>query len=95
VATAVGGIPEIVVDGETGFLVPFEPGGDEFGSPKDPEALSRGIAERVNQLLAAPELARQMGAAGRRRALDEFTWDAVAQKTVQVYEQVMRSFRAA
>jgi starch synthase len=69
VATAVGGIPEIVVDGETGFLVPFEPGGDEFGSPKDPEALSRGIAERVNQLLAAPELARQMGAAGRRRAL--------------------------
>lgn len=95
VATAVGGIPEIVVHGETGFLVPFEPGGDEFGSPKDPEALSRDIAERVNQLLAAPELARQMGAAGRRRALDEFTWDAVAQKTVQIYEQVMRSFRAA
>ena len=95
VATAVGGIPEIVVDGETGILVPFETGGDEFGSPKDPEAFSRGIAERVNQLLAEPELARRMGAAGRRRALDEFTWEAVAKKTVQVYEQVMGSFRAA
>ncbi len=95
VASAVGGIPEIVVDGETGFLVPFERGGDEFGSPQDPEAFPRDIAERVNQLLDEPERARKMGAAGRRRALDEFTWDAVAQKTVQVYEQVMKSFRSA
>ncbi len=64
VASAGGGIPEIVVDGETGILVPFEPAGDDFGSPKDPEAFCRGIAERVNQLLAEPELARRMG--GRR-----------------------------
>ena len=94
VASAVGGIPEIVQDGQTGLLVPFEPSGDDFGSPKDPEAFARGMAERVNQLLAAPEMARRFGAAGRRRALDEFTWDAVAKQTVEVYEQVMRSFRA-
>jgi starch synthase len=95
VASAIGGIPEIVEDGETGFLVPFEPSGDDFGSPKDPEGFSTGIAERVNQLLAAPQVARRFGAAGRRRALDEFTWTAVARKTAQVYEQVMSSFRAA
>ncbi len=92
VASAVGGIPEIVEDGETGFLVPLEPSGDDFGSPKDPEAFARGIAERVNELLSAPDMARRFGAAGRRRALAEFTWTAVAQKTVKVYEQVMNSF---
>ncbi len=52
VASAVGGIPEIVEDGQTGFLVPVEPSGDDFGSPTDPDAFARGIAERVNQLLA-------------------------------------------
>jgi starch synthase len=95
VASAVGGIPEIVVDGETGFLVPFEASGDDFGNPKGPDAFARDIAERVNQLLAEPELARRMGAAGRRRALEEFTWSAVAIKTVDVYEQVIRSFSVA
>ncbi len=95
VASAVGGIPEIVEDGETGFLVPFEPSGDDFGSPKDPRAFAAGIAERVNQLLAAPAVARRFGAVGRRRALEEFTWTAVAKKTVQVYEQVIGSFQGA
>jgi starch synthase len=92
VASDIGGIPEIVEDGVTGSLVPFEPSGDDFGSPKDPEAFAAGIAERVNRLLAAPEVAKQFGAAGRRRALDQFTWTAVAKKTVEVYEQVMGSF---
>ena len=56
VASAVGGVPEIVVDGETGFLVPFVPSGDAFGTPAEPEAFAAAIAERVNQLLSAPEL---------------------------------------
>jgi starch synthase len=94
VASAVGGVPEIVVDGETGLLVPFEPSGDALGSPKDPEVFAAGIAERVNQLLAAPAQAQRLGAAGRRRALAQFTWTAVAKRTVEVYEQVMASFQA-
>lgn len=90
VATAVGGIPEIVVDGETGYLVSFEPAGDAFGSPADPDALALGIARRVNDLLGDPERAKQMGAAGRQRVLDHFTWGAVARRTLAVYERVVR-----
>jgi alpha-maltose-1-phosphate synthase len=89
VASAVGGIPEIVEDGQTGFLVPLEPSGDAFGTPADPIAFSDAIAARVNQLLAAPALRREFGAAGRRRALAEFTWGAVANKTVEVYSEAI------
>jgi alpha-maltose-1-phosphate synthase len=93
VASAVGGIPEIVVDGKTGFLVPFEPSGDAFGTPADPPAFAAAIADRVNELLAAPALAREFGAAGRERALAEFTWKAVAQKTVEVYSETLAARR--
>jgi glycosyltransferase involved in cell wall biosynthesis len=89
VASAVGGIPEVVVDGVTGFLVPFEPSGDAFGTPADPEAFAAALAERVNRLLGSPELAKQFGAAARQRALTEFTWEAVATKTVAVYDQAL------
>jgi starch synthase len=89
VATAVGGVPEVVDDGVTGYLVPFEPSGDAFGSPADPDALARGIAQRVNELLASPALAARMGEAGRQRVLDHFTWGAVAAKTVAVYGQAL------
>ena len=95
VASAVGGIPEIVEDGETGFLVPLEPSGDALGSPAWPEAFALGIAERVNRVLAEPALGQRLGRAGRQRALAEFTWSAVAKKTVQVYEQAMRAPKPA
>ncbi len=75
VASAVGGIPEIVVDGATGWLVP----------PSDPGAL----AERVNAVLADPAGGRRMGEAGRQRVLDEFQWDVVADRTVALYEELM------
>jgi starch synthase len=88
VASAVGGVPEIVVDGETGFLVPFVPSGDAFGTPAEPEAFSAAIADRVNKLLSAPTLGRAFGAAGRERVLAQFTWKAVARQTVDVYDQV-------
>jgi|SRR5579875_172818 len=94
VASAVGGIPEVVLDNETGFLVPFEPSGDPFGTPADPAAFAAGIAERVNHLLEDPELGRRMGAAGRRRALEHFTWAAVAAKTVAVYEEAISAHRS-
>lgn len=91
VASAVGGIPEVVVDGETGFLVPFERSGDAFGTPAEPDRFAAAIASRVNQLLAAPALARELGQAGRQRVLQHFTWDAIAQKTLQVYREVLGS----
>jgi alpha-maltose-1-phosphate synthase len=93
VATAVGGIPEIVVDGQTGFLVPFEQSGDAWGTPADPTAFAAAIAERVNQLLESPPLAREFGLAGRQRALAEFTWKSVAEKTLEVYSETLEARR--
>jgi alpha-maltose-1-phosphate synthase len=86
VASAVGGIPEVVIDGETGLLVPVALGAD--GSPVDPGRFASDFAQRVNELLADPACARRMGEAGRRRAVDEFSWRAVAERTVALYERV-------
>jgi starch synthase len=84
VASATGGIVEVVVDGETGFLVPLEqrPGSID---PVDPAAFAAAFAERVNRLVADPELARAMGQAGRKRVIGEFSWPAIAEQTVGVY----------
>ena len=87
VATATGGIVEVVVEGETGLLVPiaYAPGSIE---PADPDAFAAAIAERVNRLIADPEEARRMGAAGRVRAIEHFAWSAIAEQTVAIYEQL-------
>jgi alpha-maltose-1-phosphate synthase len=87
VASAVGGIPEVVVDGETGLLVPVELGTD--GNPVDPARFAHDFAARVNELLADPARARSMGEAGRGRAVEEFSWSAVAERTVALYERVI------
>jgi starch synthase len=89
VASAVGGIPEIVVDGETGFLVPFQQSGDAWGTPADPARFARDLADRCNEVLADPERARRMGQAGRQRVLDHFTWRAIARQTLDVYQRVL------
>jgi len=78
VASRVGGIPEVVVDGETGLLVDLD--------PADPEDFERRLAAAVDALVADPARARRMGEVGRRRAVDEFAWDAVAERTVAVYD---------
>ncbi len=87
VATATGGIVEVVVEGETGLLVPLEqaPGSIE---PADPDAFAAAIAERVNRLVADPETARRMGEAGRARAVEHFAWATVAEQTVAIYERL-------
>jgi len=85
VATATGGIVEVVDDGETGLLVPIEPGDDGTGAPRDPRRFAADFAERVNALLADPERARGMGRAGRRRAIDHFAWPAIARQTSELY----------
>ncbi|MGW1893661.1 glycogen synthase [Streptomyces sp. NPDC002004] len=81
VASAVGGIPEVVVDGVTGLLVPYE--------AADPERFERGLAERLDLLVGDPAAARRMGAAGRERVIGEFGWDTVARRTVDVYEKTL------
>jgi starch synthase len=75
VASAVGGIPEVVVDGQTGLLVP----------PGEPEAL----AAAVNRVLENPDLGRRMGQAGRERAVAQFSWQSIARQTVELYDQVV------
>jgi alpha-maltose-1-phosphate synthase len=78
VASAVGGIPEVVDDGETGLLVPYD--------PTRPRHFERGLAAKVNGLLGDLERADRMGETGRARAVEEFGWDAAARSTVAVYQ---------
>ena len=68
VASAVGGIKEVVVDGETGFLVPIEQMKESPFEPSDPEKFARDLAARINQLMADPALREKFGRAGRKRA---------------------------
>jgi len=88
VATATGGIPEVVEDGVTGRLVPIEPRDDGSGEPADPARFAADLASRINELVADPNRAGEMGAAGRRRVLERFTWSAVADRTVDLYRRV-------
>jgi alpha-maltose-1-phosphate synthase len=81
VASAVGGIPEVVDDGRTGLLVPYD--------PEDVASFEAGLAARIAELIADPARAAAMGAAGRERVLSEFGWAAIAQQTVEVYSAVL------
>jgi starch synthase len=89
VATRTGGIPEVVVDGETGLLVPFEEYDPVTRDPRDPEGFAAGIAERVNTVLGDPELAGRMGEAGRRRAVEHFSWAEIARQTLDLYRSLV------
>ena len=89
VATRTGGIPEVVVDGETGLLVPFDDFDPVTREPSDPDGFARALAERVNALLADPDLAARMGEAGRRRAVERFSWAAIAEQTLALYRALL------
>ncbi|GAC1304236.1 MAG: hypothetical protein NVSMB21_04450 [Vulcanimicrobiaceae bacterium] len=82
-----GSIPEIVVDGETGYLVAFD-AADGAGFPLHPDEFARDLAARVNQLLGDPDQARSFGRAGRRRVLERFGWPAVAAETAALYRRL-------
>jgi glycogen synthase len=90
VATAVGGITEVVVDGETGFLVPIDQMNESPFEPRDPEKFARDLAARINQLMADPALCEKFGRAGRKRAEEKFGWPAIAAQTKALYEQLLR-----
>jgi starch synthase len=81
VASAVGGIPELIVEGETGLLVPYD--------ADAPGSFENGLAEALTKLVEDPDRAVRMGAAGRERAVEEFGWDGIARKTVQIYESLL------
>jgi alpha-maltose-1-phosphate synthase len=78
VASRVGGIPEVVDDGRTGLLVDVD---DDFEA---------GLARALDSVVGDPEAARRMGEAGRERAVEEFGWDAVARRTVRLYEDILK-----
>jgi starch synthase len=90
VASAVGGIKEVVVDGETGFLVPLEQMKESPFEPLNPEKFSRDLATRINQLMKDRDLREKFGKAGRKRAEENFSWSKIAQKTQTLYESLIK-----
>lgn len=90
VASAVGGIPEIVIPGETGVLVPLESRGGGSAEPKDPEAFTTALAAAITELMGQPDRRREMGKAARKRVLDHFSWRAIARQTLDFYADVAR-----
>jgi len=92
VGSAVGGIPEIIVEGETGYLIPLESISRTDFNPKNPEAFQKDFAAKVNQLLDDENLANQMGKAGRKRVLEKFSWESIAKTTYNYYSAVINRF---
>jgi glycosyltransferase involved in cell wall biosynthesis len=94
VASAIGGIPEVVVPEETGILVPLALKHGTF-EPQDSEAFEKGLAMGVNRLMSDEALRVRMGSAGRRRAEQHFSWSSIAAKTHQLYSELLQSRKSA
>ncbi|WOP20225.1 glycogen synthase [Raineyella sp. LH-20] len=92
VASAVGGIPEVVDDGVTGLLVPYDPA--QAGDPAYVKDFEAQFAARLNDLVRDPARAEAMGKAGRRRAVEVFSWEKIARQTVEVYQQAIEYYAA-
>lgn len=94
VASATGGILEVVVDNETGYLVPFEQ--DPITTfPSNPDQFSRDLAQKLSLLMADPQKARQFGEAGRKRVERQFAWSAIANQTIELYRQLIDAVTVA
>ncbi len=94
VASATGGIKEVVVDGETGYLVPFAQD-PATGFPSEPEQFARDLAARLTELMVDPEKCARFGAAGRKRVEDVFSWEAIAAQTIELYASLVSRNKAA
>jgi glycogen synthase len=91
VASAVGGIKEVVIDGETGLLVPIDQMKQSPFEAIDPEKFARDLAERINELMRNPQLRERFGKAGRKRVEENFSWAAIAEKTKALYASLLSS----
>jgi len=91
VASATGGILEVVADNETGYLVPFDQD-PVTRFPSNPEKFSRDLAEKITTLMEDPEKARTMGEAGRRRVEEKFAWSAIADQTIALYQRMIDEY---
>jgi alpha-maltose-1-phosphate synthase len=89
VAAAVGGIPEIVVPGETGLLVPFEARGNGSAEPRDAAAYTHDLAAAINLLMRDPARRAALGAAARTRVLEQFSWQRIAELTHEFYSELL------
>lgn len=89
VASATGGIPEVVQHGETGLLVQLEQVTDGTGTPLDPEKFVTEFAAALTEVVSDPARAREMGRAGRRRAEGHFSWESITETTLEVYRSVL------
>ena len=90
VASAVGGIPEIVVHGETGLLVPFKPRSRTNPEPADPEKFASDLAAAVNSITVSADKVERMGMKGRRRAEEHFSWKSIAARTLEFYKELIK-----
>ena len=90
IGTATGGIPEVVVEGETGWLVEIDQVSDGTGTPKDPAAFIADWSETMNKALDSG-LMDKYGKAGRERAVNEFSWESIATRTLEVYQSALDS----
>ena len=90
VATATGGIPEVVVHGETGWLVPIDQVQDGTGIPVDPDRFVADLAAALTDAVSDTARADRMGLSGRRRAVESFSWGSIGEQTNQVYLDVLR-----
>lgn len=93
VASKLGGMKEILVDGRTGFLVPLAQQTESPFDPLDPKTFSRDLAARINQLMGDEVLCKQMGAAGRLRVEQKFGWDAIARQVHGLYQNLVNQAR--
>ena len=93
VASAVGGIPEVVVPGKTGLLVPIKSKSARDVEPVHPEEFARDLAQAVNSLLQHPDQARAMGLASRQRVEEHFSWHSIAAKTIDFYRTVIARYQ--